>query len=135
MGLFCARPYEFTACASCRSPDLYPVAEQQAFAAQPHQSLLYGFLGSSQDFLTCAFLVTSKDKFYSRAEFSQMASTMGDGLEAVDLPTPAILKPFEMWTGKQLFSVLVRCGLAQGYRFCACCDVYLKLLVLTACLR
>jgi DNA-directed RNA polymerase III subunit RPC1 len=26
----------------------------------------------------------------------------------VDLPTPAILKPVELWSGKQLFSVLVR---------------------------
>jgi len=33
---------------------------------------------------------------------------MADGLDAVDLPTPAVLKPFELWTGKQLFSVLVR---------------------------
>ncbi|KAF9618721.1 hypothetical protein IFM89_002416 [Coptis chinensis] len=33
---------------------------------------------------------------------------MGDGMESVDLPTPALIKPIELWTGKQLFSVLIR---------------------------
>lgn len=33
---------------------------------------------------------------------------MGDALEHVDLPPPTILRPMELWTGKQLFSVLVR---------------------------
>jgi DNA-directed RNA polymerase III subunit RPC1 len=33
---------------------------------------------------------------------------MADGLEAVDLPAPALLKPLEMWTGKQVASLLVR---------------------------
>lgn len=61
-----------------------------------------------QDFLTCAFLMTSKDRFYTRAEFCGLLTTMADGLEHIDLPTPAMLKPLELWTGKQLFSVLVR---------------------------
>jgi len=26
---------------------------------------------------------------------------MGDALMSVDLPTPAIIKPVELWTGKQ----------------------------------
>ena len=26
----------------------------------------------------------------------------------MDLPTPALIKPMELWTGKQLFSVMVR---------------------------
>lgn len=33
---------------------------------------------------------------------------MGDGMDLVDLPTPAIIKPVELWTGKQLFNVLLR---------------------------
>jgi DNA-directed RNA polymerase III subunit RPC1 len=32
----------------------------------------------------------------------------GDGNEHIDLPVPAILKPVELWTGKQLFRVLLR---------------------------
>ncbi|GAV71386.1 RNA_pol_Rpb1_2 domain-containing protein/RNA_pol_Rpb1_3 domain-containing protein/RNA_pol_Rpb1_1 domain-containing protein/RNA_pol_Rpb1_5 domain-containing protein/RNA_pol_Rpb1_4 domain-containing protein, partial [Cephalotus follicularis] len=65
-------------------------------------------VASTQDFLTSSFLITRKDTFYDRASFSLMCSYMGDAMDRVDLPTPAILKPIELWTGKQLFSVLVR---------------------------
>ncbi|KAK9279694.1 hypothetical protein L1049_013374 [Liquidambar formosana] len=65
-------------------------------------------VASTQDFLTSSFLITRKDTFYDRAAFSLMCSYMGDGMDLVDLPTPAIIKPIELWTGKQLFSVLVR---------------------------
>ncbi|KAA8544667.1 hypothetical protein F0562_019486 [Nyssa sinensis] len=65
-------------------------------------------VASTQDFLTSSFLITRKDTFYDRAAFSLMCSYMGDGMDLVDLPTPALIKPVELWTGKQLFSVLVR---------------------------
>ncbi|XP_071737899.1 DNA-directed RNA polymerase III subunit 1-like [Rutidosis leptorrhynchoides] len=65
-------------------------------------------VASTQDFLTSAFLITRKDTFYDRASFSLMCCYMGDAMDLVDLPTPAIIKPIEMWTGKQLFSVLLR---------------------------
>uniref|UniRef100_A0A2P2LRP6 DNA-directed RNA polymerase n=1 Tax=Rhizophora mucronata TaxID=61149 RepID=A0A2P2LRP6_RHIMU len=65
-------------------------------------------VASTQDFLTSSFLITRKDTFYDRAAFSLMCTYMDDGVDVVDLPTPAILKPVELWTGKQLFSVLVR---------------------------
>lgn len=61
-----------------------------------------------QDFLTCAFLLTSKDQFFSRAQMAQLVAYMSDGLEPVDLPPPAVLKPLEMWTGKQVAGMLVR---------------------------
>ncbi|XP_057978200.1 DNA-directed RNA polymerase III subunit 1 [Malania oleifera] len=65
-------------------------------------------VASTQDFLTSSFLITRKDTFYDRATFSLLCSYMGDGMEVVDLPTPALIKPIELWTGKQLFSVLLR---------------------------
>lgn len=65
-------------------------------------------IAATQDFLTCAFLVTSRDKFLTRSQFSQLAAAMGDGLDEIDLPSPALLKPQELWTGKQLWNVLVR---------------------------
>ncbi|GLU11714.1 hypothetical protein SLE2022_284390 [Rubroshorea leprosula] len=65
-------------------------------------------VASTQDFLTSSFLITRKDTFYDRATFSLMCSYMGDSMDPIDLPTPAILKPVELWTGKQLFSVLLR---------------------------
>ncbi|KAF7153706.1 hypothetical protein RHSIM_Rhsim01G0223300 [Rhododendron simsii] len=65
-------------------------------------------VASTQDFLTSSFLITRKDTFYDRAAFSLLCSYMGDGMDLVDLPTPALVKPIELWTGKQLFSVLLR---------------------------
>ncbi|KAI3724533.1 hypothetical protein L2E82_36314 [Cichorium intybus] len=65
-------------------------------------------VASTQDFLTCAFLITRKDMFYDRASFALMCCYMGDALDPLDLPTPVILKPIELWTGKQVFSVLLR---------------------------
>ena len=61
-----------------------------------------------QDFLTSAFLLTSKDRFYTRAELGALAAAMGDGADALEPMPPALLKPAELWTGKQLFSLLVR---------------------------
>ncbi len=37
-----------------------------------------------------------------------LASYMADATDHVDLPPPAILKPLELWTGKQLFALIVR---------------------------
>ena len=61
-----------------------------------------------QDFLTSAFLVTSRDVFLTRAEAGRLACAMGDARGPVQLPLPALLKPMELWTGKQLFSLLLR---------------------------
>nr|XP_009800353.1 PREDICTED: DNA-directed RNA polymerase III subunit rpc1 [Nicotiana sylvestris]XP_009800354.1 PREDICTED: DNA-directed RNA polymerase III subunit rpc1 [Nicotiana sylvestris] len=65
-------------------------------------------VASTQDFLTSSFLITRKDTFYDRASFSLICSYMGDGMDPIDLPTPALIKPVELWTGKQLFGVLLR---------------------------
>ncbi|KZV37827.1 DNA-directed RNA polymerase III subunit rpc1-like, partial [Dorcoceras hygrometricum] len=65
-------------------------------------------VASTQDFLTSSYLITRKDTFYDRASFSLVCSYMGDAIDRIDLPTPAIIKPLELWTGKQLFSILLR---------------------------
>ncbi|XP_077239616.1 DNA-directed RNA polymerase III subunit 1-like isoform X2 [Tasmannia lanceolata] len=65
-------------------------------------------VASTQDFLTSSFLITRKDTFYDRDTFCLMCSFMGDVMEHIDLPTPALIKPMELWTGKQIFSVLIR---------------------------
>lgn len=71
-------------------------------------------IAATQDFLTSSYLLTSKDSFYDRARFALLCTFMGDALEHVDLPAPAILRPVELWTGKQLFSVLVRPNVQSG---------------------
>lgn len=47
----------------------------------------------TQDFLTCAFLITNKDTFFSRSEFCSVCSYFLDANEMINLPPPAILKP------------------------------------------
>ncbi|KAL0324389.1 UNVERIFIED_CONTAM: DNA-directed RNA polymerase III subunit [Sesamum calycinum] len=49
-------------------------------------------VASTQDFLTSSFLITRKDTFYDRASFSLMCSYMGDAMDPIDLPTPALVK-------------------------------------------
>lgn len=61
-----------------------------------------------QDFLTSAFLVTGRDCFYTREAAAELMAAMCDALGAVDLPQPALLKPLQLWTGKQLMSALIR---------------------------
>ena len=63
---------------------------------------------ATQDFLTAAFLLTQKNVFLTRDKFCQLCCSITDGIEHIDLPPPAILKPCELWTGKQAFSVLLR---------------------------
>lgn len=70
---------------------------------------------SVQDFLTAAFLLTSKDRFYTRADVGRLCCFMGDGLLHVELPAPALLKPIELWTGKQVFSMMIRPNAATRF--------------------
>ena len=65
-------------------------------------------VAGSQDFLSASYLLTQKDRFYTREEFCQIVSYFSDADEQVDLPIPTIVKPMELWTGKQLFSMMLR---------------------------
>lgn len=40
---------------------------------------------------------------------------MGDAAEQYDLPVPSILKPVELWTGKQVFSAMVQPNTGTRY--------------------
>jgi DNA-directed RNA polymerase III subunit RPC1 len=65
-------------------------------------------VAASQDFLSAAYLMTQRDVFYSYEKFCTMVSYFGDADEQIDVPTPAIFKPVPLWTGKQLFSQMLR---------------------------
>ena len=65
-------------------------------------------VASTQDFLTASFLLTSRDQFLDRAQVGLLVAYMGDALLSVDLPTPAIIAPVELWTGKQIIGMLIR---------------------------
>jgi DNA-directed RNA polymerase III subunit RPC1 len=71
-----------------------------------------------QDFITGAYLLSNKDTFFNRAQFSQLMCWMFDATtfkdpdsgetQGFELPPPTIQKPMYLWTGKQIFNVLMR---------------------------
>ena len=65
-------------------------------------------ISAIQDFITAAYLLSSKDNFYDRKTFTNICMYMIDGSMHLDLPPPAILKPVMLWTGKQVFNVMMR---------------------------
>ena len=65
-------------------------------------------IAAIQDFVTAAYLLSNKDVFYDRKSFSHICMYMVEGNMQIDIPPPAILKPVALWTGKQVFSVLMR---------------------------
>ena len=65
-------------------------------------------VASTQDFLLVCYLITQKDYFLDRTHFIRFCTFFNDAKEKVEIPPPAILKPKELWTGKQLFSVILK---------------------------
>ena len=65
-------------------------------------------IAAIQDFITASFLLSRRDRLFTRPEFVQICSYFGDATLHIDVPPPAIQKPVRLWTGKQLFSVLIR---------------------------
>lgn len=65
-------------------------------------------ISAIQDFITAAYLLSSKDIFYDRKTFTQVCMYMLRFGEQLDLPPPTVLKPQMLWTGKQVFNVLMR---------------------------
>ncbi|GJQ08774.1 hypothetical protein GpartN1_g565.t1 [Galdieria partita] len=67
-------------------------------------------IAATQDFLSACYKFTCKDVFLDKAEFSRII--LLSGVQSVGyhlkLPNPAIVKPFEMWTGKQAISFILR---------------------------
>lgn len=65
-------------------------------------------ISAIQDFITAAYLLSSKDNFYDRKTFTNICMYMAGAALQLDLPPPAVLKPMTLWTGKQVFNVLMR---------------------------
>ncbi|PVU95919.1 hypothetical protein BB561_001508 [Smittium simulii] len=65
-------------------------------------------IGATQDFITTAYLITQKDRFYTRPEFSQIISYCFDANTHIDLPGPCILRPRCLWSGKQVINLLMK---------------------------
>lgn len=65
-------------------------------------------IAAIQDFITASFLISRRDRFFNRAQFAQVCSYFADADVQIDVPPPAIMKPQQLWTGKQVFSCLIR---------------------------
>ena len=65
-------------------------------------------IAATQDFLTTAFLLTRRDVFLTKRQVCQFVTYMYNAMDHVDLPEPALIKPRKLWTGKQVFSLLIR---------------------------
>ncbi|CZT45060.1 probable DNA-directed RNA polymerase III subunit RPC1 [Rhynchosporium secalis] len=65
-------------------------------------------ISATQDFITAAYLLSSKENFFDRKTFTTLCMYMVDANTQLDLPPPAIIKPEALWTGKQVFSILMK---------------------------
>lgn len=65
-------------------------------------------IAATQDFITAAFLMTRRDTFFDRNQFCQVCSYFSDAEDHIDIPPPAIIKPLQLWTGKQVMNILMR---------------------------
>ncbi|KAL9624327.1 MAG: hypothetical protein Q9160_001574 [Pyrenula sp. 1 TL-2023] len=65
-------------------------------------------ISAIQDFVTAAFLMSSLDVFYDRKTFINICIGMLEEKTPFDLPAPSIIKPQMLWSGKQIFNVLMR---------------------------
>lgn len=65
-------------------------------------------IAATQDFITAAFLLSGKDRFFDRKTFTSICMHMLQDHTPFDVPPPTIIVPRALWTGKQVFNVLMR---------------------------
>ena len=65
-------------------------------------------IAATQDFITCSWLLSQKNVFFCKSEICQIAGYFDCSTKQIDLPRPALVKPVQYWTGKQVFSLLLR---------------------------
>jgi len=64
-------------------------------------------VSATQDFLSASFLITSKDQFFSESEIGEVFSILKLEEFKHKKTEPSILKPHKLWTGKQIFSLVI----------------------------
>jgi DNA-directed RNA polymerase III subunit RPC1 len=68
-------------------------------------------IAAIQDFITGSYLLTQKDVFFDRAEAQQIISSIlasVDNNAPISFPPPCIIKPRTLWSGKQIFSLIIK---------------------------
>ncbi|MFW9830548.1 MAG: DNA-directed RNA polymerase subunit A', partial [Candidatus Thorarchaeota archaeon] len=79
-------------------------------------------IGGIQDYISSSFLLTRKSSIFNKRQTCQLLASAG---YREDLPPPTIIDPEPMWTGKQIFSMVLPKGLNLSLkaRVCQKCDV------------
>jgi len=82
-------------------------------------------IGGIQDYISAAFLLTRKHALFTKEQTCQLLAAAG---YREDLPPPTVIHPKPLWTGKQIFSLLLPKGLNLSLKakICQKCDVCLK---------
>ena len=68
--------------------------------------------GLIQDHICSGLILSMRDSFFDRAEFTQMMFSAlvdycGEAHGTIEIPPPALLKPKRLWTGKQVISAVM----------------------------
>jgi len=71
----------------------------------------------TQDFLSGTYLVTRKNVFFDYSHFSQLVGMIFDDQEIVEIPPPAIIYPTQLWTGKQVLTLMLRPNSKTPFHF------------------
>lgn len=85
-------------------------------------------IGGIQDYLSGAFILTRKSSLFNREEICNLLMAAGyledNSRERYEIPPPAIIYPQELWTGKQVFTVLLpkNINLSLKAKVCQKCD-------------
>ncbi|MFX0091177.1 MAG: hypothetical protein ACFFBD_05380, partial [Candidatus Hodarchaeota archaeon] len=74
-------------------------------------------IGAIHDYVSAAFLLTRKRSLFTREESLQLLLA---GYYTGDLPEPAVKHPVELWTGKQIFSLLLPNELTHTAKSATC---------------
>lgn len=70
-------------------------------------------LGLIQDHVVSGVLLTLKDRFFNREDFMHLVlAAFSETTQRLKIPPPTIIKPEELWTGKQVRAGCHRCDLS-----------------------
>eukprot|EP00917_Polyrhabdina_sp_WS-2016_P004477 GHVP01010235.1.p1 GENE.GHVP01010235.1~~GHVP01010235.1.p1 ORF type:complete len:1410 (+),score=263.86 GHVP01010235.1:547-4230(+) len=74
--------------------------------------------GLIQDFVISGVLGCMKDRFYTKEVFCQILYCSVPSVKGcIDIPIPSIIRPTELWTGKQMFTSVISAVIGEKVEF------------------
>ncbi|EJW04187.1 hypothetical protein EDEG_01519 [Edhazardia aedis USNM 41457] len=71
-------------------------------------------IACTQDFITGMYVLTSKQRFFGREEVGMLVGSFLHDFSLCENVLPAVLRPVVLFTGKQVFNILVKDSLIRG---------------------